>query len=211
MAVSKCLLPQPNPWAVTAYHNLGDSRFWDRQGMIHLHGTLRNFGPMNPLYVATVEFMASIFQLIFPRRRRLRLQLPRVVDRMTDPFPDFAIRRSALHDNLSRHRSTAALVVATTDSSLSPERTEKRRLDAAATMPDCWVLDLNGPQFDVARVPVPAADGGADRNREQILGPDDTETPLVLPDHRIAVAGLLPQRLGLRQSIVPVVSKESGE
>ena len=192
MAASTLTLPQPKTWDVTEFHKLRESGLWDGRRMILLHGTLWDLGPIKPPHAVAVTLVHHALTNVFGAAFHIRTQLPLVLNLQTDPRPDLAVVAGHPRDYAYDHPSSAELVVEIADSSLALDRHEKRTLYATAAVPDYWILDLNGRRLLVYRDPAPAADGGSEYTHEQILAPDETITPLAVPDRGIAVAELLP-------------------
>jgi Uma2 family endonuclease len=79
------------------------------------------------------------------------------------------------------------------DATLSYDLTTKAELYATAGVADYWVLDLNGRQLHVFRDPQHnAALNVTAYQTHNILGPNDTVSPLAAPTGAIRVADLLP-------------------
>jgi Uma2 family endonuclease len=81
------------------------------------------------------------------------------------------------------------LVVEVAESSLLHDSKCKASLYARAEIPEYWLMNLVDWQLDVYRDP----QDGEYRSRI-ILRSEDSVTPLVRPELRIAVADLLPQK-----------------
>ena len=98
------------------------------------------------------------------------------------PQPDLALleRRSYLTGDPTE--AQALLVIEVADSSLSYDRTIKRRLYARAGIPEVWIVDVNGEAVEVSRHP--EGDGYRDFQRVPRGG---TIAPAAFPDATIGV------------------------
>lgn len=71
-----------------------------------------------------------------------------------------------------------------------------RRPPADASIPECWGLDLNAWHLhvyrDPAALPMPPDLGAGAYSTHLTLGPNDTVSPLAVPNSPVRVADLLP-------------------
>ena len=123
----------------------------------------------------------------------MRVQMPLVINPMSDPHPDLAIVKGNVPVS-AVHPTTAELIVEVSDTSLDYDTTEKMSLYAAAGITDYWVVDVNARQLLIFRnpVPEPSASHGATYSTKKVCSESDTATPLALPTGVIKVADMLP-------------------
>jgi Uma2 family endonuclease len=73
----------------------------------------------------------------------------------SEPEPDLMVVRGSRRDYQERHPGPGdvALVIEVADASLQRDRTLKQRLYAAARIPEYWIINLPGRQWEVYRTP----------------------------------------------------------
>jgi Uma2 family endonuclease len=126
--------------------------------------------------------------LLTPRlagRARVRIQLPLGVGADGEPEPDVAI--VPLADYSRAHPETAHLVTEVAESSLTTDRLIKTQLYARGSIPEYWLVDLEGRVVEVFRRPEGAAYASVIR-----IGEAGTVSPLAFPDLVVSVRELLP-------------------
>ena len=117
----------------------------------------------------------------------VRIQMPLVLGRDSDPEPDVAVVAGTTRDYADAHPQTAALVVEVAESSLEYDRTTKGPLYAESRIPEYWIVNLVDGQLEVYRKP----EGSAYRER-RVLGVSESVEPLAAVGVELRVADLLP-------------------
>ncbi len=185
--------PRPHRWTCDEFHNIGDAGMLEGQTVILVDGEILAMPNPNPPH-DTATTLAT-YQLMDRFRNghfvRVQTGLPTNLD--TDPVPDLAVIAGSPRDFATQHPRTAVLVVEVSDSSFDYDVGLKSNLYAAAGILDYWVIDVNGRQLIVFRVPTPdaAAPRGFRYASTQILSVGDSITPLAATT-AIAIADLLP-------------------
>ena len=107
---------------------------------------------MNPPHALTLELVEEVLRRVFATGWRIRGQSPLILGQDLDPEPDFAIIAGTARGS-SGHPTTAELVIAVADSSLTFDPNQKRLLYARAAIREYWVVDINGRRLLVYRDP----------------------------------------------------------
>ena len=176
--------PRPVRWTCDEFHRFGDLGVFEGRGACLIDGVILEAGPMNPPHALALEALDEILRLVFGPGWRFRVRMPLVLGLHTDPMPDFAVIPGARLAGAG-HPVSAALVVEVADSSLRFDTDEKRRLYAAAGIPDYWVLDVNARRLLVYRAPQ-----GGEYADQRSLGTGDAIAPLAVPGQPLQVAAL---------------------
>ena len=104
--------------------------------------------------------------------------------------PDDAARQRAPLAAEPAHGGTALLVIEVSDSTLDFDLRTKKRLYAAAGIPEYWIINLVSRRLEVFRSPT----SGSEPTYAQslALAATDTISPLAAPHATVAIASLLP-------------------
>lgn len=185
--------PRPLRWTVDLFHAVNSTGVFKGRRPMLIRGVLLEQGPMNPPHALAVELLTGLLPFVFGPGWRMRVQLPLVLGRDTDPLPDLAMIAGSARGE-TEHPTTAALVVEVSDTTLTDDMTEKAELYATANIPEYWVLDLNARCLHVLRDPAPLPNnlGATAYNTHLTLGPTDAVSPLAAPAGTITVSDLLP-------------------
>lgn len=183
---------RPFRWTVALFHQLGDAGYFRGRRPKLIRGTLLEQGVMNPPHAAAGEKSEEALRVAFGSGWRVRVQKPLVLNLDTDPEPDISVVRGTPDPRV--HPTSAELVVEIADTTLNADLTEMAELYATASIPDYWVLDVDGRVLHVLRDPVPLPIGlGTTAYRTHLtLADTDTVAPLAAPGATIRVAELLP-------------------
>ncbi len=176
--------PRPLRWTCDEFHRFGDMGIFEGRGACLIDGVILEAGPMNPPHALALEALDEVLRVVFGAGWRFRVQMPLVLGLHTDPLPDFAVIPGARLAGAG-HPVSAALVVEVADSSLRFDTEEKRRLYAAAGIPDYWVVDVNARRLLVFRTPQ-----GGDYADQQTFAAGDAVAPLAVPGQPVQVAAL---------------------
>ena len=185
--------PRPLRWTVDLFHAVNATGVFAGRRPMLIRGVLLEQGPMNPPHAIAIELLEEVMRTVFGAGWRFRAQLPLVLGLDTDPFPDIAILAGNPRAG-GGHPTTAALVVEVSDTTLTPDLTEKAELYATALIQEYWVLDLNARCLHVFRdpAPLPTALGATAYRTRLTLAPADSVSPLAAPGGSVRVADLLP-------------------
>jgi len=187
------VIPQPRKWTVTEFDHLGSLGCFVGRRAFLLDGVILEQGPMDPPHADALEVLTELLRVAFGSGWRFRIQTPLHLDQFNNPMPDLAVVAGQVGYH-SDHPTTAALVVEVADTTLQTDLTDKAERYATAGIADYWVLDLNGRVLHVFRNPqtLPAALAATAYQVHDILGPNDTVSPLAAPNSTIGVGDLLP-------------------
>jgi len=111
-----------------------------------------------------------------------------VPDPTSLPEPDLAV--VPRERDVTRHPSTALLVVEIAVSSRTADTTIKPPLYAAASVPDYWVIDVASRRVEIRREPV-----GREYRALDVLGPQDSAVPLRLDVAPLQLGALFAHRV----------------
>ncbi|MGI0483415.1 Uma2 family endonuclease [Geminocystis sp. CENA526] len=118
----------------------------------------------------------------------IRLQLPIIVNEISQPEPDIAIVKYDHLDYDDRHplATEVYLVMEIADTTLKTDLEIKRQLYASGNIPEYWVLDVKQRQLYIYR----QANNG-DYETTMILNDEGSIEPLNFPDVKIKVSEML--------------------
>ena len=181
-------------WRRAEYDRLVELGIFAGERLELLDGLLAVREPQGSSHAAIVGQIGDALRSAFGAGWHARLQAPLALDDDSEPEPDVAVVAGEYRDYITRHPSTAALVVEVADSSLGLDRRLKVGLYARAGLPEYWIANLVEGVLEVHRDPRPepeTAYGWVYRSVE-ILRPPASVTPLGAPGSLIPVADLLP-------------------
>ncbi|AMV22875.1 hypothetical protein VT84_00590 [Gemmata sp. SH-PL17] len=186
--------PLSHRWTVTEFNRMGDMGWFEGKRAFLLDGVIMEQGPMDPPHANALGLAQFALQTAFGSGWWVRGQSPLHVDEHNDPFPDLAVVPGGPRDYISRHPTTAALVVEVSDTTLRSDLTEKAERYATANVPEYWVLDVTNRRLHVFRNPAALAPGldATAYTSHATLVPTDTVSPLATPGAPILVGDLLP-------------------
>ena len=175
-------------WTVAEYHRLVDEGILDDQPVELLGGEIVVMPPEGEPHAAIGTDAAEYLMLLLGQRAQVRQAKPITLTEFdSEPEPDLAIVRR-LGPEYREHHPYAEDVhwlVEYANTSLSKDREAKKRLYAAAGIPEYWVVNLRDLTLLVFRDP-----DAATYRTEQTLDSGDIH-PLAFPDLAIAVSRLL--------------------
>ena len=190
--ITKQTRPRARRWTLKEYYRLGDLGFFRDQRVELLDGKICQMPPLNHPHMAAHEKSRRVLQEVFGTAHWIRNQGPlHILD--SAPEPDLAVVSGGPDDHTG-HPSSALLIVEISDTTLHIDRW-KGNLYAASGSQDYWIVDLVHRKLEVRRTPV--ADPSVKRLGHRYASvvtyaPDDTLSPLALPQHSIRVVDLLP-------------------
>jgi Uma2 family endonuclease len=187
------VVPQPRKWTVAEFDRLGALGCFTGRRAFLLDGVILEQGPMEPPHTEALEVLTEHVRTAFGAGWRFRIQTPLHLDEFNNPMPDLAVV-AGTPGYYGDHPVSAALVVEVADTTLQTDPTDKAERYATANIADYWVLDLNGGVLHVFRdpQPLPAGLGATAYRTRDVLGPNDSVSPLAAPSGTIRVADLLP-------------------
>lgn len=185
--------PQPYRWMREQFYELGEVGLFDARRVILMEGEIIDMPPMKPPHQGMTTIAGEVLRAAFGAGFVVREQGPFNIGSATDPFPDIAVVEGNLRDFLLVHPTRAALIVEVSDSTLAYDRLEKMSLYAKANIADYWIININGAQIEVHRLPIPdeAQPFGFGYAEKTTHWSGEIIQPLAAP-HPVAVAALLP-------------------
>jgi Uma2 family endonuclease len=189
--------PKP-PITREQYYELGRQGYFDGKRVELIRGEIVEMSPINIAHATGTGLVADALVLVFATGCYVNVQQPFSVPSAapgSEPQPDVAVipgsRRTA-----ATHPTQAALLVEVADTTLFYDTTTKAQLYAEAGVADYWVFDLNARKLHVFRdpqsLPLPPDQAATAYRIHDILGPNDSVSPLAAPTAAIRVADLLP-------------------
>jgi len=153
-----------------------------------LDGEIVEMSPIGPRHAATVTRLEHLFHRLVGDHAIVRGQNPVRLDGYSEPEPDIALLMPRPDFYAADHPTPrdVLLIVEVADTSLRYDRHTKLPGYARAGIPEVWLVDLTADR--VERYREPSGDTYAD---QQILGPEATLTPLLLPDVKIRIGEIL--------------------
>ena len=187
--------PKP-PLTREQYYELGRQGYFDGKRVELIRGEVIEMSPINWPHALGIGLVSDALTPVFSSGFWLNLQQPLHIPGTTpgsEPQPDVAVIPGRKRD-YTDHPTRAALVVEVADTTLSFDTTTKAELYATAGVADYWVLDVVNRQLHVFRdpAPLPPELGAVAYQTHDVLGPNDTVSPLAAPTTTIHVADLLP-------------------
>ncbi len=184
------------PWRVTTqqYRTLGETGWFNGVKTMLIHGVVYTMVMPKPPHDVALGLTDDWLRTIFTTGYHVRIQMGFDIGTENNPGPDIAVVPGSRRDYTTATATTAVLIVEVADSSVDVDTTTKAELYATAGVPDYWVIDLDNRKLIVFRDPTPLPAGlGATAYRDrQVLGPNESVSPLHAPNASIRVADLLP-------------------
>jgi Uma2 family endonuclease len=124
-----------------------------------LEGWLVTKMPKNPSHRLSTQLTREALARLVPPQWHVNDQEP-ITTEDSEPEPDVSIVRGERRQYLERHPhpQEVALVVEVADTTLSRDRTSKKRLYARAAIPVYWIINLAEQQVEVYTEPSGSAD-----------------------------------------------------
>ena len=159
-----------------------------------LEGWLVTKMPKNPRHTLVTQSARDTLASLLPVGWYINIQEP-ITTAESEPEPNMAVIRGERHQYRDHHPSPqdVALVIEVADSSLRRDRTLKKRIYAAASIPLYWIINLLANQIEVYSDPTGPHEQ-PDYRQQQNYGGEDT-IPLILDGKeigRLSVKELLP-------------------
>lgn len=188
---SDCL-PRPHRFTVQEIEILDEAGTLSHRIEL-LDGSLFEISPIGNPHGIAVNDLYDILRTAWPKPGYIRNQQTHRFTKHDAPEPDLAIldaypAKNAVTDELPR------LVVEVSDTTLAMDLVYKKLAYAKFSVPEYWVLDLQGRRLFVFRDPNPeSADAIHAWRDEQILSENGTVSPICIAELTINVADLLPE------------------
>lgn len=184
----------PRAWRCTReqYERFIAAGFFRESRYQLVRGEIIDMGKEGPRHFSVVDLAVEVLKAAFGPGFFVRNAGP-LSFADSQPEPDVAVVRGSRLDYLATHPDTALLAVEIAETSLAYDTTTKAELYATAGIADYWVLDVVNRQLHVFRDPrrAPALDVTAYQTHHT-YGPNDTVSPLAVPNATVRVGDLLP-------------------
>jgi Uma2 family endonuclease len=182
-------------WTRAEYEQIIEHDLFQPEERVELvDGEILTMAPPGSRRATGVGLVDDALRGAFGPEAHVRVQLPLVLDPLSEPEPDVAVVCGVRRDYRDEHPSTALLIVEVADSTLALAKRWKAGLYARAGIPEYWIIDVADAWLEVHREPEPAPSarfGWAYASVER-LGRSDAVSPLAAPQAHVAVADLLP-------------------
>lgn len=187
--------PAPHRWTIPEYRELGKTGLFHDVKTMLLHGEIDIIPMPSPLHATASTKVENWLRSVFRSDPHVRVEKAFDIGAENDPGPDAAVVPGEVDDYVSRHPTTAALIVEVAVSSLHTDLNLKPELYAAAKVPEYWVLDVEGRELHIFRDPVaePAGRGPNAYRSHQTLAASESASPLAAPTATVKVEELLPK------------------
>src|SRR5262245_5030911 len=152
-----------------------------------IEGEIIAMSPIGPRHVAFVNNLTQLLVTRLAGRGIVSIQNPVVLSDDTEPEPDVVIlrrERPVPYKEAEVVTEDVRLLIEVAETSLAYDRSTKRRLYAAAGIPEYWLVDCAAESVDVYRVPGPG--GYAEVTR--VTGAAATLRPQAFPGLTVALA-----------------------
>ena len=139
------------------YHRMGEAGIFKPTERVELiEGEIIEMSPIGPRHVAFVNNLTQVLVTRLSGRGIVSIQNPVVLSDVTEPEPDVAIlrrQRPVPYKEAEVATRDVLLLIEVAESSLSYDRSTKRRLYAAAGIPEYWLVDCVAESVEVYRTP----------------------------------------------------------
>jgi Uma2 family endonuclease len=147
-------LPARVRWSVDDYYKMAEAGLFDRRRVELIDGEIIEMSPMGSPHAVAAELTANVLRNAFGPGFIVRNGKPLALAGESHPEPDVSVHAGHHLDFLSRHPSTAELIVEVGDSTLAYDRSEKSSLYASVKIPEFWIVNLKQWCIEVYRNPV---------------------------------------------------------
>jgi len=186
---------EPRRWTRAEYERMIDHALFGPQERVELiDGEILKMAPQYPAHSAMVAQAQRVLDEAFGPGFHARVQMPFLLDPMSEPEPDVTVVTGGPRDYVAAHPNRTALLVEVAESTLRFDRRWKSSLYARAGVAEYWIVNLVDRELEAYREPALDPDARYGWSYAVVLhlrAPDDV-TPLAAPEARIRVADLLP-------------------
>ncbi len=178
----------PHRWTRHAYDRMILNGIFHPEARLELlNGEIIDMSPQGSFHSTSVILATEMLRSSFSKGYVTRVQMPLALAPDSEPEPDIAVVPGSPRDYRDEHPDSAVLVVEVSDTTLSFDRNDKKKLYALSGIPEYWIINLTDGHLEVYRNPVRGT-----YNYVEILGLGKTVSPIAAPDSLIAVADILP-------------------
>jgi Uma2 family endonuclease len=187
------LEPRRFRWNFESFYRLEGTGIFGDARIELIEGELFEMAVITPRHAVTVNKIADTLIRCFQDGYVVSPQNPIKLSNQSVPLPDVSILRGTYQDFFDTLPETAVLMVEVADSTLASDRRDKTSLCARYAIQELWIVNVADNELEIYRQP--RRDGSATHGfsygLRQVLGRENTVSPLELPDVSIPVANLL--------------------
>jgi len=186
--------PLLHRWTRREYDRMTNKGLFEGKRVEMIYGVIFKKDRQSPAHSRTLSVLQKILDEGFGRSQYTVFQQNQIrLLKNSDPEPDVYVAVGEL-DSFTDHPRHAVLVVEVShsDRDLAFSRTHKAALYARAGIKDYWIVNLMNFQLEIFREPVQIGEKKFDYSKRAILLPNETVSPLALPELTIAVRDILP-------------------
>lgn len=185
--------PKIRRWTKREYYQAGELGWFEGQRVELIDGEVIEMAPQKDEHATAVMLADYALRKAIGKGFVVRVQLPLNCGPASEPEPDLAVVPGPLR-SVTRHPTTATLVIEIADTTLRTDRGRKARLYARCGVKDYWIVNLVDRQLEVRRQPF--ADSkkpfGHDYAETLVLHSGEALAPLAMPNRKVKVKDLLP-------------------
>ena len=149
------LAPRRHRVTVEAYHRMGEAGIFDEDDRIELiDGELINMAPIGTRHAYTVNLLTRFFAKQASDEKLVCIQNPIQLGDYGELEPDVAIVVNRDYTKQHPQPQDVLLVIEVAETSLSHDRDRKMPYYANYSIPEVWIIDLEGQRMEVYREPL---------------------------------------------------------
>lgn len=176
-------------WTVEEYEQLGQTEvFCGKPRVELLNGEIIVMSPIGYRHGLAIAGLTRSLIQQSADRYELRVQLPIILDELSEPEPDFALADPA-YRSTGRHPRPEHLylLIEVSDSTVRYDREDKRRAYARNKVQEFWLFNLQTNQLEAYRDPT-----GDQYRSARVIDAGGTVSPFAFPDVELRLADLIP-------------------
>ena len=177
--------PQLYRISLQKYFEMAETGVFDSDSQVELlEGLLVSKMAQSPLHRFVLSITRRSLESLLSSGFHLEMQIPVVIGESC-PEPDIAIIRGTPEDYAARHPDASEILLAIeiSQTSLSSDRTWKKKIYAAGGIAIYWIINLEDRQIEVYSQPDPAAE---DYHQHAIYSLQD-KTPVIINQQEVGV------------------------
>jgi len=175
-------------WKIKDYHQMIEAGILNEQRVELLEGEIVEMSPESPLHSGTNQGIADYLREILRKKAQIREGHPITLSD-SEPEPDIAIVKIKENNYCDCHPTPEDifLLIEVSRKTLEKDKTQKKRIYAAAGIKEYWVVDLNATELIVWREP------RGDDYRFKLTMNEGKIIPLAFADVELEVKKMLPK------------------
>jgi len=178
MNVNAESFPRRHRITVEDYHRMGEAGIFSEDDRVELiEGEVIDMAPIGSKHANTVDEFVQLIARQLPKKGRLRVQNPVLLNDGSEPQPDLTIVANRSYSAAHPSPEDILLLIEVADTSLEYDRSVKIPLYGRHGIPEVWLVDLESRTVEVFREP--SAEGYRALQRH---GAGEHLKPLALPE-----------------------------